>query len=113
MTAQALIADQHEIRRPRSPARDALHALFRTKSAIGGMVILTLLVFVAVFAPLLAPYAPNQVLIGLENVKKRQPPCIYLLGCPQDQPQHNMGTDGNVRDFFSRVLYGARVSLMI
>lgn len=113
MTVQDSIIDPLALRRPRSPSQDALRALFRTKSAIGGMVILAALVFVAIFAPLLAPYEPNQVLIGLENVKKRQSPCIHVLGCPAEQPQHIMGTDGNVRDFFSRVLYGARVSLMI
>ena len=42
-----------------------------------------------------------------------EPPCIHLLGCPADQPQHILGMDGNVRDFFSRVVYGSRVSLMI
>jgi peptide/nickel transport system permease protein len=35
------------------------------------------------------------------------------LGCPADQPQHIAGTDGNVRDEFSRLLYGTRVSLWI
>jgi ABC-type dipeptide/oligopeptide/nickel transport system permease subunit len=43
----------------------------------------------------------------------RQAPCIHLLGCPEDQPQHIMGIDGNVRDEFSRVIYGARLSLII
>lgn len=43
----------------------------------------------------------------------RQAPCIHLLGCPADQPQHIMGLDGNVRDQFSRLLYGTRLSLMI
>lgn len=93
--------------------RDALRHLFHKRSAIVGMIILGSLLFVAIFAPLLAPYDPNQVLIGIEKVKKRTPPCIHLLGCPADQPQHIMGVDGNVRDLFSRVLYGARVSLFI
>jgi len=52
-------------------------------------------------------------LIGVEDVKMRQAPCIHLLGCPEDQPQHLMGIDGNVRDTFSRLLYGARLSLII
>jgi ABC-type dipeptide/oligopeptide/nickel transport system permease subunit len=48
-----------------------------------------------------------------QDIQKRSPPCIYALGCPKDQPQHIMGTDGNLRDEFSRMLYGARLSLMI
>ena len=68
---------------------------------------------VAIFAPVIAPYDPEMVLIGVEDVKKREAPCIHLLGCPADQPQHLMGIDGNVRDEFSRVIYGTRVSLLI
>lgn len=100
-------------RAPRTPTRDALRALFHTKSAILGMVILVMLVLVAIFAPLLAPYQPNQVLIGLEKIKMRSGPCVHLLGCPADQPQHILGVDGNVRDFLSRILYGARISLIV
>ncbi|HEY2979962.1 MAG TPA: ABC transporter permease, partial [Anaerolineales bacterium] len=33
--------------------------------------------------------------------------------CAADQPEHIMGTDGNIRDEFSRLLYGARLSLMV
>jgi peptide/nickel transport system permease protein len=102
-----------DTRPPRTPTEDAVRALFRNKSAIAGMIILAMLVIVAALAPVIAPYPPNQVLIGKEPVKKRQPPCIHLLGCPEDQPQHILGTDGNVRDFFSRVVYGSRVSLMV
>lgn len=86
---------------------------FRRRSALVGLAILGLLVFIAVFAPVLAPYHPERVLIGVEQVRKRQAPCIHLLGCPADQPQHLMGIDGNVRDQFSRVLYGSRFSLII
>ncbi len=90
-----------------------LRRIFKQRSAIIGMVILGLLIFIAIFAPALAPYDPEKVLIGVEDVKKRDAPCIHLLGCPADQPQHWMGIDGNVRDQFSRVLYGTRVSLFI
>lgn len=90
-----------------------LRRILRQRSAIIGAVILGFLVLVAIFAPLLAPYDPEKVLIGVEPVKKRAAPCIYLLGCPRDQPQHWMGIDGNVRDQFSRVVYGTRVSLFI
>jgi peptide/nickel transport system permease protein len=48
-----------------------------------------------------------------QRLKARTAPCIHLLGCPQDQPQHLAGIDGNIRDQFSRLLYGARLSLMV
>jgi len=99
--------------RPASIWRDMLRRLFRRRSAVVGLIILGALSLVAIFAPLIAPYSPEEVLIGKENVKKRAVPCIHLLGCAADQPQHILGIDGNVRDFFSRIVYGARLSLAI
>ncbi|MGL4651799.1 MAG: ABC transporter permease [Caldilineaceae bacterium] len=99
--------------KPRSLWGNAMRYLFRQRLAVVGMIILALLVTIAVFAPLLATHDPTQSMIGIEDVKKRTPPCIHLLGCPEDQPQHLMGTDGNVRDLYSRVLYGARLSLTV
>lgn len=96
-----------------SKPREVLRALRRNRSAIVGFVILSLLVFVAIFAPVLRTYDPVKPLIGIEDVKKREGPCIHLLGCPQDKPQHYFGIDGNVRDVYSRVIYGARLSLII
>jgi peptide/nickel transport system permease protein len=87
--------------------------LFRRKSALVGLVILGILVIVAVTAQWFAPYDPYTPLIGVEQVTMRQAPCIHLFGCPLDQKQHLMGIDGNGRDEFSRLLYGARLSLMI
>jgi ABC-type dipeptide/oligopeptide/nickel transport system permease subunit len=87
--------------------------LFRRRSAVVGMIILGILVAIALTAQWIAPYDPLQVLIGIEPVKQRQAPCIHLFGCPEDQPQHIAGIDGNVRDEFSRLLYGTRVSLWI
>jgi peptide/nickel transport system permease protein len=87
--------------------------LFKRKSALVGLAILGILVLIALTCQWIAPYNPLQVLIGVEPVKTREAPCIHALGCPADQPQHLMGIDGNVRDEFSRVLYGARLSLLI
>lgn len=92
--------------------------LFRRKSAMVGLVILGILVFVALTAQWIAPYDPIKSMLDVKDYPiakpvKRGPPCVHLLGCPQDQPQHIMGLDGNNRDEFSRLLYGARVSLMI
>lgn len=93
--------------------RLTMRRLLRQRSAVVGLVLLGLLVFSAIFAPVIAPYDPEKVLIGTEDIKKRATPCIHLLGCPADQPQHIMGVDGNVRDQFSRIVYGTRVSLYV
>jgi ABC-type dipeptide/oligopeptide/nickel transport system permease subunit len=93
--------------------RLTIRRLFKQRSALFGLSVLVVLVIVAVFAPVIAPYDPAEVLIGKEDVKKRAAPCIHLLGCPEDQPQHLMGTDGNVRDMFSRIVYGTRISLQV
>lgn len=92
---------------------DVLRNLVHRRSAIVGMAILTVLVLVAIFAPVIATHDPEQVLIGIEDVKRRTPPCIHLLGCPPENPQHLLGVDGNVRDFFSRMIFGSRLSLQI
>ncbi len=83
------------------------------RSGMIGLGMVAFLILVAASAPLIAPYEPNGVLIGIEGVKRYQPPCVYLLGCDKDQPQHIMGIDGNVRDEFSRIIYGSRVSLTL
>ncbi len=84
----------------------------RTSGMIG-LSIVVLLVLIAIFAPLIAPYEPNEVLIGKEDVKPREKPTVYLLGADTDKPQHILGTDANVRDEFSRIVFGARVSLTL
>jgi peptide/nickel transport system permease protein len=101
------------MRPPESLWRQAIRAFFRQRSAVIGLTIIVTLILIAIFAPLIAPYEPTQVLIGVEDVQKRASPCIHLFGCPADQPQHLMGTDGNVRDQFSRIVYGTRVSLYV
>lgn len=93
-----------------------MRRLFRRKSAIIGMVILGILVFIALTAQWLAPYDPILSMLDVDppqSLPKRSAPCIHLFGCPKDQPQHVLGTDGNIRDEFSRVLYGARLSLIV
>lgn len=108
-TAQAEVQDY----RSNSLWRLTLRRILKQRSAIVGLSILGFLVLVAIFAPVIAPYDPVEVLIGKEDVKKRESPCIHLLGCPKEQPQHILGIDGNVRDVFSRVIFGTRVSLTV
>jgi len=97
--------------RSRGLWRDAFRETLRKTSAKVGSVLLAFLITLAVFAPLIAPFGPNEVLLDT-GVKPRDPPCIHLFGCDESKPQHILGIDGNGRDFFSRVVYGARVSLV-
>ena len=94
--------------------RDTLGNLLRQRNAVFGGMILLFFVAVAILADVIAPYDPDAVLIGVEEgAKKLAPPCIHALGCPVAEPQHYFGIDGNVRDVFSRVVHGTRVSLRI
>ncbi|OGO30161.1 MAG: ABC transporter permease [Chloroflexi bacterium RBG_16_56_11] len=64
-----------------------------------GFVIIALLILVAIFAPFLAPYPPNQ----MDIINKLQPP----------NTTHLLGTDSLGRDTLSRIIYGSRTSLII
>lgn len=87
-----------------------LRRLFRHRSAQLGMIILFILLVCAVFAEQIAPFDP---IVPLKGVKRREPPCIHILGCAAEKAQHLMGIDGNSRDLFSRIIFGARLSLQI
>ncbi len=94
----------------RSPLQQTMRRLLRHRSFQVGSVLLAILVFVAIFANFLAPYDPTE---PLNNVTRRDTPCIHALGCTTSQGDHPFGIDGNNRDEFSRILFGARLSLQI
>ena len=81
----------------RHPWGDAGRRFFRYPSATAGMVILVFLATVALCAPLVTPYPPYQQILTLQD----HPP-TWL---------HPLGTDFIGRDVWSRLVYGARVSL--
>lgn len=117
MTAETTTLEAPALSKGREPSslyKDAIRYLLQKKSAVFGLVILLLLALVAILAPVIAPFDPEEQLIGVEEgLKKRSSPCIHALGCPEEQPQHIFGVDANFRDFFSRVVYGARLSLSV
>lgn len=77
----------------------------KNKSALFGLFIVLILVFLACFAPLIAPYEPN-----IQNLAHRLiPPFWNELG----SLEHILGTDDFGRDLLSRIIYGARISIMI
>ncbi len=111
---ESLAGDEEQLlSKPTSVWRNAGRRLLRRKTGLVGIILVGGIVLTAVFAPLIAPYDPNEVLIGKEDITKRESPCVHLLGCDRSEPQHIMGVDGNVRDEFSRVIYGSRVSVVV
>jgi peptide/nickel transport system permease protein len=109
------IAQGAETARPVTGARrTTLRRVLRQRSAVVGLILIGFLCFLAIFADVIATHDPLEVLVGVEpGVKPRQPPCIHILGCPADQPEHWFGLDGNMRDMFSRVVHGSRISLAV
>lgn len=98
----------------RGPRRSTLSRVLRQRSAVIGLAILGFLFAIALLADVISTHSPITPMLGIEpDAHTRNQPCIHLLGCPADQSQHLFGLDGNARDEYSRILYGARVSLAI
>jgi peptide/nickel transport system permease protein len=104
----AILAAQHEA----SLWRDTLRSVLRQRSAIVGVVVLGSLALMAIFAGQITPYQWDTT-FQHEGFLQRAGPCIYALGCSTDHTQHFFGIDGNFRDVFTRVVYGARISLLV
>jgi peptide/nickel transport system permease protein len=98
---------------PTSVWRMILRRFLSRKISIAGLILVGTMTVIAIFAPVIAPYDPYEVLIGKEDVSRFEKPCVHLLGCDPEKPQHILGIDGNVRDQFSRIVYGSRVSLTL
>jgi len=105
VATEVLPAESALERRP--PLVETLRRVMRHRSAQVGFLLFAILLLAAIFAPLIAPYNPIE---PLDNVRRRDTPCIHLLGCPADKAQHIFGIDGNNRDLFSRVVFGSRLS---
>ncbi|HXQ85248.1 MAG: ABC transporter permease [Gaiella sp.] len=82
---------------------DAFQRLRRSPAAIVGAVMIAILLFLAIFAPLIAPYSPTE-----QNLDAIAAGC-----CPGPSREHLLGVDDLGRDELSRLIYGARYSLLI
>jgi peptide/nickel transport system permease protein len=99
MAAPAIPIDQQADRRAsRGLWGDAARRLLRNRPAILGLVFIAVFVLSAVLAPVIAPYGPLEGGLG----QRLEPP----------SRAHLMGTDAQGRDEYSRVLFGAQVSLV-
>ncbi|QEN09666.1 ABC transporter permease [Oceanispirochaeta crateris] len=83
-----------------TPLIEHWHELKRSKTAMAGLIIILLFIVVGLFAPLLVPMDPLE-----QNIEMRKTPPMtagYILG-----------TDDLGRDMLSRLIYGARISMII
>jgi peptide/nickel transport system permease protein/dipeptide transport system permease protein len=89
----------------RHPLLDQLELLWRNKTAVAGLVIIIVFVLTALFAPFLSPHNPIETAL-YEQLK---PPVWHATGTWKNI----LGTDDLGRDILSRLIYGARVSLIV
>jgi len=90
---------------PPTPARELWRDFRRNRGAVLGLVVLALLVFCALFADVIAPYAPSE---QFRDAALR-PPSLTPIG----GHVFVLGTDPVGRDILSRLIHGTRLSLAI
>jgi ABC-type dipeptide/oligopeptide/nickel transport system permease subunit len=79
--------------------------LWRDKSGLLGLIMFSIVVFCAIFAPFIAPYDPLEI-----NLRESKLPPAWQEGGTWEHP---LGTDALGQDILSRIIYGTRVSLTV
>ncbi|MDO9209625.1 MAG: ABC transporter permease, partial [Deltaproteobacteria bacterium] len=82
-----------------------LRKLLENKGAVFGLIMVLGVIFSAIFAPLISPHDPI-----LQDVEKRLLPPLGQAGT---DPNYLLGTDHLGRDIISRLIYGARISIVV
>ncbi|MGD9972671.1 MAG: ABC transporter permease [Desulfatirhabdiaceae bacterium] len=89
----------------RHPFFDQLDQLWRNKTAIAGLVIVLSFILIAILAPVISPHDP----VDASLYDQLKPPVWY----PAGTWKNILGTDDLGRDMLSRLIHGARVSLVV
>jgi len=95
----ALVAGTSQEAGGESLLGDILYSFRQNKTASIGLCVVVLLVFLAVFAPLICPYDPYEMDLDQQFLRP--------------SAGHWFGTDRFGRDLFTRVVYGTRISLLV
>ena len=103
MSVAQLESAEIQLEAPSGLWSDAWRRLIRNPGALVGFGLVALFVFTAIFAPLIAPYDPRE-----QDLSLLSDGC-----CPGPSADHWFGVDQLGRDEFSRIVYGARFSLLI
>lgn len=99
------VDEKVKVHKKKSKYKSLASKLFRSKTGLLGLIIVLVLFFVAIFAPLLAPYNPNEI----NTSKLLIPPFWDANG----SFAHVLGTDNLGRDILSRLMYGSRISIVV
>ena len=94
-----------------APGTRTRQRVFGHVGLLVGSAILAVIVVMAIFAPQIAPHDPY-----IQNLDIRRSPPIWhawLYDNPKASWEHVLGTDRIGRDYLSRVIYGARISMLI
>ena len=89
----------------RHPLLDQLSQLWRNKTSVAGLIVVAGFVLAAIFAPSLSPHDPVEI-----SLYDQLKPPVWKDG---GSDKNILGTDDLGRDIFSRIIYGARVSLTV
>jgi len=101
--------------------RDAFSRLVRNKAALVGGIIIIIFFLAAIFAPLIAPYSYEKQTLIDNNAAPLWVTRVFPSMIPKGEPggyvtisdKYPLGADDVGRDLFSRIVYGARVSLSV
>jgi oligopeptide transport system permease protein len=94
----------------RSLEQEALARLFRNKASVMGMAIIAFFLVLVIFAPQIAPHNPLEFNSGQDFLP---PTWVESYAGKTGSPEFLLGTDTLGRDVLSRVIYGARVSMLV
>lgn len=110
-TSANKVVELNDVFRPsKSLGQEAWSRLIRNKASVLGMFIIGFFVILAAFASVIAPQNPLKINDG----KRFLPPPFYKGSTKiQSDPRFLLGTDSLGRDVLSRVIYGARVSMVV
>lgn len=102
--------------------KDGMKKLFKNPLAVGSIIVLSLIILIIIFAPLIVPYRYEEIL-SVNGIRdkgaKNLAPFTYskmeqqYIDAGGTRFPHIFGTDEQCRDYFIRVVYGTRVSLTV
>jgi oligopeptide transport system permease protein len=103
-------AEMNVLRKQRSLWRDAMWRLSRNRAALAGIAVILLAAFVAILAPWISPYGPFD---QTTSKSLMEPIWTKAFGGKFTDPGYILGSDQLGRDILTRLMYAARVSMVV